>query len=54
MTPCETCGKETREMTWCNDALFCSDCWKDFGTERWKGLGSRMATPEPCASKEEP
>lgn len=52
---CETCGRQFETMYCVNDTIFCKACLDDFGTDRWKGLGSRMATPEPCpAPKEEP
>lgn len=47
---CETCGRQDETMYSCQDTIFCADCWKDFGTDRWKGIGSKKpkaASPMP-------
>ena len=51
---CETCGKSTPTMTVCQDTYFCSFCWADFGTAKWKGIGSRMPKEETPSESEEP
>lgn len=43
---CETCGDLEGPFVCCHDTLFCPACWADFGTERWKGIGSRMPTQQ--------
>ena len=47
---CETCGNDDVDvpLTVIQDTYFCPPCLKDFGTSRWKGIGSkkpRVETP---------